>query len=244
MDFGNYTRLASADYIGLDMSSVRSLKRAQDKAKVRTKDSSNSGSVSRDSASPEREARKRAGKKLDTAGHTIHQVEDILADTILGIRSNFSKGLPTIVNDKLLKSAEEMAEDIVGYARHDGELLFPISSGPIHAVTVRALGAYGAQSSSLKAGRGEVDLPQVRDVIEQTNEKLRGEEGVLPRISELAEKGTADELETVRDLSSIRKDARTTRREIEEIKSEFVDEKLDLDSKTDDPPSGNIDVAS
>lgn len=243
MDFSNYTRLVSANYIGLDLSAVRELKRSQERRKVRSKDSASSGSVGRDQANEQRTL-ERAGRKLDAAGHTVHQVEDLLADTIIGIKANYRKGLPIIASDRLLESAAEMADDILGYARHEGEPLFPAINPATDARTMKALGAYEVQKGALKADRDGKEPPEVRAVIKKTNAKLRGEDGVIPKIGELSQAGASGAEETSDSLDELQQDVNSTRKEIEQVKRDTVDSRLDTDSGQGDLPGGGIDVAS
>ena len=244
MDFGEYTRLASANNIGLNLNSVRELKEAQERRRVRSKDPARQGAFGRDEEPARRHALERAGKKLEAAGHTVHQVEDLLADTIIGIRANYSKGLPIIASDRLLESAAEMADDILGYARHDGVPLLPNVKTPTDAMAKKALGAYDVQKEALKSAREGREPPEVRDVILKTNERLRGDDGVIPKIGELSESRTSSAEETTESLGELQTDVNSSRKDIEQVKRDVVDARLDTVSEDGDPLKGGTDVAS
>ena len=133
MDIGINARLTPSDYTGVDMTPVRELRRAHEARQVRAKDQSDSGNISRGQQSVQQETERleRASKKLETAGRVVHQVVDLLQDTLIGLRLNRKELRPTSANQQLLQSADETANDIVGFARFDEEALFPPNTSPI-----------------------------------------------------------------------------------------------------------------
>ena len=168
----------------------------------------------------------RAGRKLQSAGHTIYQVEDLLQDTIDGIQSNERRELPVIANERLLWSAEELATDIVGYARFDDEQLFPNLEPPAHFDAHRALGAYAAQRRALPQ-QVEVDEPPVvSEVIQRAAERLRGPDGVIATLGGLAGGRHSNPDDTTDSLGRLKEGARATRHDIESVKREQVDGRL------------------
>jgi len=228
VDFGITARLAAASYIGLDPSRVRELKRLQNRKKVSSKDAAGSGddSCEHGSLAQEAAALERAGRKLQSAGHTVHQVEDLLQDTIDGIQSNQSKDLPVVANERLLRSAEELATDIVGYARFENEQLFPNLEPPAHFDAQRALGAYAAQRRARRWQLGLDEPPGVREAMHRAGERLRGPDGVIPTLGTLADGRHSNPDAATDSLGRLKDGARASRREIESVKREQVDPRL------------------
>lgn len=227
MDFGITARLAAASYIGLYPSRTRELKRLQDLRKVRSKDSAGSRD-GRDHAAlaHEAEALERAGRKLQSAGHTVHQVEDLLQDTIDGIHSNRNKDLPVVANERLLRSAEELATDIVGYARFEEEQLFPNLEPPEHFDAQRALGAYAAQRRAMSKEMGLDEPVGVREVMRRAAKRLRGPDGVIRTLDALAGGRHSDPEAATDSLGRLKDGARASRHDIESVKREQVDQRL------------------
>ena len=216
MDFRISGRLTPAEYAGLDLTPVRELKKAQEGEKVRAKDQPQGGTIERGQPSLEQKAQalERASKKLESAGQTVHQVEDLLHDTLTGFRSNRAEDRHPAANERLLRSADETAADIVSYARFDEEALFPPSTSPIKFETKKAMSAYGAHSAAMRESRGRADPPEVADAMGRTTERLRGEGGVLPTLGRLAAEGTRDLDETDRSLVVLRDQMGASRREL------------------------------
>ncbi|MCH8980246.1 MAG: hypothetical protein IH945_13560 [Armatimonadetes bacterium] len=226
--FGISARLATASYIGLGPSRVRELKRLRYRKKVRTRDPSGPpddvlehGSLAQEAGTLER-----AGRKLQSAGHTIYQVEDLLQDTIDGIQSNEQRELPVIANERLLCSAEELATYIVGYARFEDEQLFPNLEPAAHLGAHRALGASSAQRRALRQ-QVEVDEPfAVREVIQRAAERLRGPDGVISTLGGLAGGRHSNPDDTTDSLGRLKEGARASRHDIESVNREQVDRRL------------------
>ncbi len=245
MDFGINARLTAADYVGVDMTPVRELKKAQEGEKVRAKHEPAGGTVGRGLPSLEQQAQalERASKKLETAGQTVHQVEDLLHDTLSGLRANRAENRPYAANERLLKSADETAADIVGFARFDDEAIFPPSTSPIKFEEKKAVNAYAKHSAALREQRGKNDLPDVADVIGRTNEKLRGEGGVLPTLGELADSGSRDQEATDRSLTGLKDGMTRSRRDIAKVHLR-VQARRESALNDEGPADAHIDVAS
>ena len=228
MEFGTSARLAAASFIDLNLSRVLELQKLRYRGKVRPTDPAGSLDDDREHASlaPEAEALERAGRKLQSAGHTIHQVEDLLQDTIDGIQSNQSKDLPVAANERLLRSAEELVTDIVGYARFEDEPLFPNLGRPAQFDAQRALGAYAAKKRSLRQQLGIDEPPGVREVVQAAGEWLRGPGGVIPTLGTLADGRHANPDAATDSLGRLKEGARASRRDIESVKREQVDQWL------------------
>ncbi|MCH7945884.1 MAG: hypothetical protein IIC73_07735 [Armatimonadetes bacterium] len=228
MDFGITARLATASYIGLYPSRVGELKRLRHQGKVRPKGPAGSPDdvCEHRSLAQEAEVLERAGRKLQSAGHTVHQVEDLLQDTIDGIHSNQSKDLPVVANERLLRSAEELATDIVGYARFEEEQLFPNLEPPAHFDAQGALGAYAAQRRTRRWQLGLDEPPGVREVMHRAGERLRGPDGVIPTLGTLADGRHSDPDAATDSLGRLKDGARASRRDIESVKREQVDQRL------------------
>jgi hypothetical protein len=242
VDFGNIGRLTPADYAGLDLTPVRELKRAHDGEKVRAKHEPQGGTVSREQTSLERQAQalERASKKLESAGQTVHQVEDLLHDTLTGFRANRAEHRHPTANERLLRSADQTAADIVGYARFDEETLFPPSTSPIKFEAKKAVTAYGSHAAAMRAGQ---DPPEVAAALGKTRERLRGEHGVLPTLGRLAETGAKDPDGTDRALSGLTLDLSQARRELAETRSGLM-ERREKALNDEGPGNTHIDVAS
>lgn len=245
MDFGINTRLTAGDYVGVDMTPIRELKKANEGEKVRAKHEASGGSVSRSLQSLEQQAQalERASKKLETAGQTVHQVEDLLHDTLQGFRANNAENRPVAANERLLRSADQTAADIVGFARYDEEALFPPSTSPIRFEEKKAVSAYARHDAAVREQRGKNDPPEVAAAIGRTNDRLRGKEGVLPTLGELAETGARDPERTDRSLSGLTLDLSMVRRELAETRSGLM-ERRDKALNDEGPANTHIDVAS
>jgi hypothetical protein len=245
VDFGINARLTQADYVGVDLNPVRELKKAQDGEKVRAKHQPEGGNVGRGLQSLEQQAQalERASKKLETAGQTVHQVEDLLHDTLSGFRANRAENRPHAANERLLKSADETAADIVGFASFDEEALFPPSTSPLRFEEKKALSAYAKQIAAHREQRGMSDPPDVAEVIEGTREKLRGEDGVLPTLGELALTGGRDPDETDDKLSGLKEDMTHSRRDIAQVHLSVQTRRNEALSG-EGPADAHIDVAS
>ena len=235
MDFGVNAPLTPSDYVGVDMTPIRELKRAHEATKVPPTSSADGGTIQRGQVSPEKDAKslERAGQKLETAGRAVHQVEDLLHDTLTGFRTNRAADQPESANERLLRSADETANEIVSYVRYDEEMVFPPTSMPLRFEQKQALGAYAKQKKALKDQRSLEDLPVVSDVLQRTNEKLRGEGGVLPTLSVLSETGARDPEGTDETLSGLKDGMGVSRQEIDAARL-----------KVTANGSGRIDVAS
>lgn len=234
MDFGLNARLTPSDYLGVDMNPVRELKRAHEATKVRAKDSSDAGTIARGQSSIEQDvqALERAGDKLEAAGRTVHQVEDLLTDALTGFRANHAEGKHPSANERLLRSADETASEIVGFARFGEEMVFPPSAMPLKFEQKQAATAYALHKKAFIEQQSLSDHPVVAYVIDRTNEKLRGEGGVLPTLSQLAETGAADVVGTDESLTGLKQGMGESRVEIEEAKAVIT------------PQNPHIDVAS
>jgi hypothetical protein len=147
----------------------------------------------------------------------VHQVEDLLHDTLNGFRANRAENRPHAANERLLKSADETAAEIVGYASFDEEALFPPSTSPLRFEEKKALSAYAKQIAAHREQRGLTDPPDVAEVIDRTREKLRGEDGVLPTLGELALAGARDPDDTDDKLSGMKQDMALSRSDIAEV---------------------------
>lgn len=228
MEFGTSARLATASYIGLGPSPVRELKRLRYREKIRPKDPAGSPDDDREHASlaQQAEALERAGRKLQSAGHTVHQVEDLLQDTIDGIQSNQSKDLAVAANEQLLRSAEELATGIVGYARFEGKQLFPNLEPAAHFDAQRALGAYAVQRRARRRQLGLDEPTGVSEVMHRAGERLRGRDGVIPTLGTLADGRHSDPHAATESLGRLKDGARASRLDIESVKREQVDQRL------------------
>ena len=245
MDFGINTRLTAGDYVGVDMTPIRELKKANEGEKVRAKQEASGGTVSRSLQSLEQQAQalERASKKLETAGQTVHQVEDLLHDTLQGFRANNAENRPVAANERLLRSADQTAADIVGFARYDEEALFPPSTSPVKFEEKKAVNAYARHDAAVRELRGKSDPPEVAAAIGRTNDRLRGKEGVLPTLGELAETGARDPERTDRSLSGLKLDLSHARRDLAETRQSVL-ERRDAALDDDGPGNTHIDFAS
>jgi hypothetical protein len=237
VDFGINARLTPADYVGVDMTPVRELKRAQEAERVRAKSDPDAGTIARGQQPLEQQAQalERASKKLESAGQTVHQVEDLLHDTLSGFRANRAEHRHPAANERLLKSADETAADIVGLARFDEEALFPPTTSPIKFEEKKAVNAYAQHAAAMRQQRGTTDPPEVAEVLGKTNVRLRGEGGVLPTLGELAETGARDPDATEGSLQGLSEDMSASRHELAAVR-----QGLAAPGATD----GRIDVAS
>jgi hypothetical protein len=231
VDFGLNARLTPSDYLGVDMNPVRELKRAHEATKVRAKDSADAGTIERGQASLEQDvqALERAGNKLETAGRTVHQVEDLLTDALTGFRANHAEGKHPSANERLLKSADETASDIVGFARFGEEMVFPPSAMPLKFEQKQAANAYAGHKKAFKEQQSLTEHPAVADVLGRTNERLRGEGGVLPTLSQLAETGAADPAGTDESLTDLKDGMGESRAEIEATRAAITAENPHID---------------
>lgn len=241
MDFGINARLTASDYVGVDMAPVREAKRAHEASKVRSKDQAEAGTIKREQESLEQAVQRleRASQKLETAGRTVHQVEDLLDDTLSGFRANRAENRPASANQRLLQSADETAHDIVGFARFDEEMVFPPSGSPIRFEHAQARNAYAKHNKALRDHRGTNDSPEVRDVIDRTNYRLRGEGGVLPTLNLLSEKGHENPELTEDSLSGLKQGMNDSRAEIDSTRRRVLE-----GAKENTPLDAHIDVAS
>lgn len=241
MDFGINARLTPSDYVGVDMTPVREMKRAHEATKVHAKSQPEAGTASRDLESAEQAVQRleRASRKLEAAGRTVHQVEDLLDDTLSGYRANRAENQLPSSNQRLLQSAGETAGDIVGFSRFDEEMVFPPDSSPIRFEAQRAKDAYAKQARAFNEQRNTNDMPEVRDVIARTNHKLRGEGGVLPTLNLLSEKGHEDPDLTETSLTGLKKGMNDSRAEIDSTRR-----RVQEGAKENTPLDAHIDVAS
>ena len=239
MDFGINSRLTASDYASLDLTPVRELKRAQEAEKVQPKHQPDAGTITREQQSLEQNAQalERASKKLETAGQAVHQVEDLLHDTLDGLRAIRVEHRHPAASERLLKSADETANDIVGFARFDEEQLFPPTSSPLRLEEKKALSAYERHAAAVRAHRGKTDLPEVAEVLGRTNEKLRGEGGVLPTLGALAQTGARDPDATDLSLTGLKDGMTASREEISAVQS-------GVSQRRGAAHDGHIDVAS
>lgn len=241
MDFGINTRLTPGDYIGVDMTQVRELKRAHESNTVRAKSESNAGTINNGQRSIEQEVQQleNASKKLEAAGRTVHQVEDLLQDTLIGFRLNRQESRPASANQRLLQSADETANDIVGFARFDQEMLFPPNNSPIKFEEQKAVDAYSKHKKAMKDVRHRNDPPDAAHALAVTHERLRGDDGVLPTLGRLSQNGHEDPAGTDRSLVGLHKGMNDSRAELDSARKRVQEKALESG-----PSGATIDVAS
>lgn len=217
MDFSINARLTQADAIGVDLTPLRELRRAQEAARVNPKGQTGHGSILRGHESAQQTAQvvERAARQLEAADGTVHQVEDLLHDTISGFRTNRNLREPPIATERLLRSASEVAQDIVGFARFDEEMLFPPLASPVKIEYRKAARAYAGQSK----GKVMSEPPAARAVLADVNHRLRGPRGVLPTLDSLADSGIDDLDATDTSLAELRASMGESRNEISAVVS-------------------------
>jgi hypothetical protein len=208
---------------------------------VRAKDQSDAGTIARGQASVEQKVQglERASKKLETAGRTVHQVEDLLLDTLLGFRQNRRENKPSSANQSLLQSADETASDIVGMARFDEEMVFPPESSPIKFEEKKAVDAYKRHDKAMKEQSNRLDPPVAAVALTNARQRLRGEDGVLPTLGRLSQDGHLDPRSTDRSLVVLHKGMNDSRAELDSARRSVQEQALESG-----PPDAHIDVAS
>jgi hypothetical protein len=223
------------------MTPVRELRRAHEARQVRAKDQSDSGNISRGQQSVQQETERleRASKKLETAGRVVHQVVDLLQDTLIGLRLNRKELRPTSANQRLLQSADETANDIVGFARFDEEALFPPNSSPIKFEEQRAVKAYAQHKKTMDETQNRTDPPEAALALALTNDRLRGDGGVLPTLGRLSKTGHEDPEGTDRSLIGLHRGMYDSRVELDSARK-----RVQNMASENGPTGANIDVAS
>ncbi|HXH59719.1 MAG TPA: hypothetical protein VNI20_00010 [Fimbriimonadaceae bacterium] len=181
--------ITQADTIAVDLTPVRELRRAQESKRVQEKGKSSQGQIWRGQQSLQQTA-----QRLQAAGRTVNRVEGLLHDTLKGLRSNMKAFEPPYATIRLLRTADEVAREIIGFARFDQQEIFPPLASPLKFEQKKAVKAYTGNSGS----------NPVNNLLTETNKRLRGPGGVLPTLGELSRTGVRDLESTDAALKGLR----------------------------------------
>ena len=161
---------------------------------------------------------KKLSDRLEAAGQTVSQIQDLLNSTLDGLRENAATQAPWLANQRLLRSAEVTARDLIETSSFEGKHLFVDKSQNL--ATRKALHAYAAQGDS-KRSIGD-RTPAAEAAIRQATLYLTGPNGVLQTLTALANSGSQQQISAEPLLTRLAEDMRAARETLDLVRTQYL----------------------
>ena len=156
--------------------------------------------------------------RLEAAAQTVSQIEDLLNSTLDGLRENAATQAPWLANQRLLRSADATASDLVKSSSFEGKSIFVDQSQNL--ATRKALHAYAAQTDSNRSIGDRI--PAVEAAIRQATLYLTGPNGVLQTLTALANSGSQQQISAEPLLTRLAEDMRAARETLNLVRTHHL----------------------
>ena len=156
--------------------------------------------------------------RLEAAEQTVSQVEDLLNSTLAGLRDNAATQGSWLANQRLLRSADATASDLVRSSSFEGKHLFVDEAQNLE--TRKALHAYAAQGDGRRSINDRTLAAEA--AIRQAERYLTGPGGVLQTLAALAGTGSPQQTSAEPLLARLAEDMRAALETLELVRTQHL----------------------